>query len=39
MPQSLLIIVFDEKVAAPDFATVFEVIAPMSPSRFLAEAR
>ena len=38
MPQPLLIIVFDEKVAAPGFATAFEIITPMSPSRFLAEA-
>ena len=37
MPQPLLIIVFDKKVATPDFATVFEIITPMSPSRFLAE--
>jgi hypothetical protein len=38
MPQPLLIIVLDEEVAAPDFATAFEVIAPMSSSGFLAEA-
>src|SRR4029453_11275319 len=39
MTQPLLIIMFDEKVAAPDFATLFEVIAPMSPSGLLAQAR
>jgi hypothetical protein len=39
MPQSLLIIVFDEEVAAPRLATAFEVIAPMSSSGFLAETR
>ena len=39
MPQSLLIIVFDEEVAAPGPATAFEVIAPMRSSGFLAETR
>jgi hypothetical protein len=37
MPQPLLIIVFDEEVTAPGFATALEVISPMSPSRFLPE--
>ena len=39
MPEGLLIIVFDEEVASPGLATAFEVVAPMSPSGFLAEAR
>jgi hypothetical protein len=38
MSQPLLIIVFDEKVATPGFTTAFEIVAPMGPSRFLAEA-
>jgi hypothetical protein len=38
MPQALLIIVCDEEVAPPDLATTLEVIAPMSPSRFLSKA-
>jgi hypothetical protein len=38
MPQALLIIVFDEEVTPPDLATTLEVIAPMSPSGFLAQA-
>ena len=39
MPQAMLIIVFDEEVAPPSLAATFEVIAPMSTSRFLAKAR
>ena len=38
MPDGLLIIVFDEEVAPPGLAAALEVIAPMSPSGFLAEA-
>jgi hypothetical protein len=32
MPQALLIIMCDEKVAPPGLATVLEVIAPVSSS-------
>jgi hypothetical protein len=39
MPQALLIIMLDEEVASPSLATTLEVIAPMSPSGFLAKAR
>jgi hypothetical protein len=38
MLQALLIIVCDEEVTPPDLATTLEVIAPMSPSRFLSKA-